>query len=122
MAEILKFDQWISSARGLISKVVLPSNVLGLREHFASGSYSVTKLGSADPPATGPLDIATVMFVAPQTWSRDPQGMTFLWQAPGTLWPTVGNYRIVITLVTTPLLGNLGILLVFEANAKDPLG
>lgn len=119
-ATIVRSEEWIGASKGLMGKIKLPSNLIALRADIATVTYSVKLMGSANPPVTGNLDPAIVMLVATAPWNRDPEGHSFLWEAPGSLWPDPGTYRVTVTFTTTVLLGSKPIIELWEIEAKDP--
>lgn len=121
--DIHRFEVWKQSGRGLLARPVLPNNIVATRDMIDSISYAVYDLADvSDPTFTGNLVVADVMLTEPATWTIDTKGYTFLWGAPGSLWPNAGTHRIIITFNVKPANGGYIFIEVYEATAKDPLG
>ncbi len=117
---VTEFKVLAASARDLIAAPLNSGNVLALRGTITSISYETYAKGSNALLASGTLDKAVVMFTSAQSWSLDTIGYTFLWNAPGTLWPLANKkYRIVVTF--TPTTGNPYVL-VWEADTTSTTG
>jgi hypothetical protein len=91
------------AARGLQARPILADSLTMYLADVASISYTVTNLTDGGSPVTGTLTPADVMFDTKQIpWTEDRIGYTFLWQAPGSLWPTASKqYHIDVHLVGT---------------------
>lgn len=121
-ANVLMFDQFADSGRGLLARVVLPNNVVALRENI--GDISYTSYLDGEEVESGILDVDVVMMEAAVPWRFDADGYTFFWAAPGELWPESNKpYRVVIDFVVeapdTQMHG-FGFTLVYQANTKNP--
>lgn len=125
-AEILQFSVAILSSRGLLARAILPNNAVAVKADIDSIQFSVKKRGSSAPAETGTLNVAEMMLDAPAPWSKDKKGYTFLWPAPGTLWPDEAQYRITITLVIKtpypayPAIAGKAFTFTYQANTFDP--
>lgn len=122
-AEVFKFEEWAGSSRGLMARPVLPSDVIMVQANVAAIGYQVYNITDGGAPLTGTLDVLTVMKTSPQTWNRDGKGFTFLHEGDGSWWSLPGKvYRVVISFVTTPILGSKTLIEVWEVTTKDPAG
>lgn len=121
-AEIFKFQEYAGSGRALVGALRFFDNTLTLLEHIASISYKVVKL-SDGTVVTGIVPL-NAMKSAPVPWRRDSYGYTFLWNAPGWLWPTAGErYRIIVTWITVPTYTpapSAPFIKVWEVTTLDP--
>jgi hypothetical protein len=101
VAEIFRWVDFANNARPLVSRPILPwtFNSPAFKQHIHSISLSVYVGGVLQgSPIT--LDVDKVMFEDRQEWGKDRNGYTFLYPAPGSLWPDPDKtYRVVITFV-----------------------
>lgn len=119
----LKFYEWAGSSRGLQSRPMLADNTPLYQSGVDSISYDVYNVTDNLGPVTGTLDPNEVMFAALQEWEKDDEGCSFIWQAPGTLWPLANKtYRIVVTFLTTTDHGSVEIIHVWEVITRNPEG
>jgi hypothetical protein len=122
--DVMEWDDFANSSRGLLARPILPNNVIALREHIATITYKAYNKTDGGAPVTGSLDPAEVMLTAPSgknTWSKDQIGYTFLWPAPGTIWDEPGKlYQIVLTFTTTVALGSKSFDRVYKVTTFDP--
>lgn len=128
-ADILPFQVFARSSKGLIARIILPTNVAAVKNDIDSISYEAIDKTGSDPVLTGSIDPDEVMFGSLQPWSKDPLGFNFLWAADGNLWPDPDkryNIKITFTIVTPftakPSLAGKSFILVYEANTKSPDG
>jgi hypothetical protein len=123
-AEVLKFDVFAESGRGLMARVILPDNTIAYLADIGAITYEVHDKTAGGSPVTGSLVVADVMFAALQLdWDKDKIGYTFLWPADGALWPVANHrYRVPIefTIAKAGILNGKKFLLVYEPNTKDP--
>jgi hypothetical protein len=124
-ANVLIFEEFAGSGRGLLARPLLPNNITATRTNIGEIGYTIKNLITSSV-VTGVLDPAVVMLASPMPWKFDPVGYTFFWAAFGTLWPNVNtDYRIVIDfLIEAPgtQLHGFGFKLAYQAKTKDPLG
>lgn len=119
--DIYRFDEWAGSGRGLEARPIMPNDIVALLSHIQSITYEVNDILIPGTIVSGSLDPDDVMFEEAQAWDKDDEGYTFLWNAPGTLWPTAGKkYRIVVAFVQTALQGGNTFLRVWEVTTKNP--
>lgn len=128
MSDILTFDQFAGSARGLIARPIAPNNVIVTSALIDTITYRVKNLTDNLEPATGPVP-ASCLYAAVQPWPKDPKGFTFLWEVDGALWPlALKVYRVNViftfknTLALYPNLAGKSFVLAWQANTTDPLG
>jgi len=119
-AGAFEFDEYAGSARGLFARPVMPGNIIALREHIQAIKYEVfLDGGSLGTPVD--LVVADVMLTALAEWRLDKIGYSFVFEAPGTLWPLAAKrYRVVVTFTQTSLAGGKNFILVWQVNTKDP--
>lgn len=119
--DIFRFEVFANSARGLIARPVMPNNVVAVKSNIASINYTVKDMVTGNL-VTGALDPNLVMFDTAQTWKYDKLGFTFLWVAPGSLWPLADrDYAISVVFVQQMLLGGNSFIEAWRAATKDPL-
>ena len=98
MSDVYRFKEYAGSGRGLMARPVLPGNRIAFLADIESIDYAVYNTTDGGPAVTGSLVVADVMLAAVDTWARDGKGYSFLWPAPGSLWPLAGKvYRIVVS-------------------------
>lgn len=126
-ADVFQFSVFASSSRGLMARVILPSNKVAVLSDIAAIAYSVVNKTDNTTAVTGSLSPADVMFATVQSWPKDSSGFTFLWAADGSLWPIADKrYKVVITFTIvspyalSPLLAGKSFILVYQADTKDP--
>lgn len=128
-ADVLAFLVFANSSRGLMARVILPTNVIAVKADIAVIEYSVFDKLTGEPPAVGTLDVDQVMYSAAQPWSKDNLGYTFLWPADGSLWPDPNKrYRVklVFTMVdpypAKPIIAGKKFVLAYDAKTVDSGG
>lgn len=120
--DIFRFTEFCGSGRGLIAGPILPNNQIAKKSDISVISYEVKNITDNTPSVTGSLDVDDVMFDTPQPWDYDKRGYTFLWRAPGTLWPLPKkSYRVKVTFTTVPALGSISFFLVWQVDTIDPI-
>lgn len=122
-ADVTRFEEFAGSARGLIARLILPNNAIGYKVDVQSISYAVNDVAVPGTVVTGSLDPDDVCFATAQVWNKDSKGYTFLWDAPGSLWPTAGKYyRIAVTFTLTAAHNSRSTILVWEVQTHNPKG
>lgn len=118
-AEVFKFEEFAGSGKGLLAAPILVDNELAVLDDIDSISYRVIKLSDGSE-VSGSIDLSA-MKSTPQPWNRDSVGYTFLWNAPGTLWPDPNEkYRIIVTFNTVPALGGFSFIKIWQVSTVDP--
>jgi len=118
-AEPFLFEEYAGSGRGLIAAPIFLDNLLALRADIDAISFKVIKLSDSSE-VTGSVPLSA-MKVAAVPWDRDDVGYSFLWNAPGTLWPDPNEkYRIIVIFTVTVALGGYSFIKTWEVSTKDP--
>lgn len=119
-ADIMKFEDWAGSARGLTARLMIGQDIV-YRDQINSISYEIYNLTDGGSPVTGTIDPDEVLFDELQTdWGKDLIGYTFLWVVPGTLWNLAGKkYRVVITFTTTSEHNGVSFVEVWQNTTKS---
>ncbi len=98
---IFEFCAFAGSGRGLRARVIQPSGDVALLADIDTITYESINISDGTDVDSGSLVVADVMLTEPAGWNIEEEGYTFLWQAPGTLWPDEGKvYRIIVTFTT----------------------
>lgn len=119
--EVFKMTELAGSGRAMLARPYGPDNAMAVPADIDTIAYAAHVKGNATPFTSGSLTVADVLLDTPVAWDVDDTGYTFIWPAPGTLWPTAGTtYRIIVTF--TPSNGDPAYLLVWEVRAIAPEG
>jgi hypothetical protein len=118
-ASEFKFEEWAGSARGLCARPIRGQKTPIVAADVQSVRYESWDVDAKTLVASGPLTVADVMLAALAPWSYDDVGYTFLWEAPGTLWPVAGkSYRVIVYYTLTPLFNNNTFIRVWRVKTK----
>lgn len=124
-ADVLVFEEFAGSGRGLLARPILMNNANASPANISLIEYLVYLLGNPVPVFSGELVIADVLSATMTPWpnKKDSIGFSFLWPADGDLWPDPGQqYRIIVRFTTTPVLGSKKFILAWQANTFAPSG
>lgn len=120
---VFTFCEMAGSSRGLQARIVLADDSAALRDDITAIGYAVYNVTDETGPVTGVLDPVDVMLTALAEWDVDDVGYSFIWQAPGTLWPDADKqYRIAVTFLTSAEHGAVDIIQVWEVEAGSLSG
>lgn len=125
--DILVWEEWAGSSRGLLSRPILPNNLTALQSNIQSIQAEIYNITDGGEPEVVNLTVADVMLTAPSgkgTWSKDDIGYTFNWPANGDLWPDPSKtYQIVVTFTCNNSIAALtgkSFQRVWRTNTHDP--
>lgn len=123
-AEPFFFDEYAGSSRDLICAPKRTQKLLYLAPDIAAITYLVNHFpqGGApqEPGQMGNVPLSA-MLATPVEWHRDKLGYSFIWTAPGTLWPTPGQqYRLILTFTTSVALGGKPFIKTWHVTTFDP--
>lgn len=118
-SDVFKFSEFKNSARGLVARLVLPTNEVAENADILSIGYEVFNVTDGGASVTGAVDNDSVSDDLAE-WAVDDIGYNFLWVAPGTLWPLAGKvYRVVVTFAIDAD-EPYNIIEVWEVTTKNP--
>lgn len=117
---IFRMTEFAGSGRGLKARPYNGDGTLATSANISSIAWAATNADTGAAVGSGSLSpVSSYMTAAATTSDDDPNfEYTFLWDCPGTNWPTAGSvYRVVV--VFTPASGNPH-KHVWEVTAKSP--
>ncbi len=121
MSDVFRFKEYAGSGRGLQARPILPGNRIAFLVDIDTITYAVYNTTDRGPAVTGTLVPADVMLAAVATWARDTKGYSFLWPAPGSLWPLAGKvYRVVVTFHLVNVDEGDAFIEAWEVTTTDP--
>ena len=123
-AQVLIFDVFAGSGKGLMARPILPNNSVCFKTHVGTIEYEIYNVTDGDVPVTGTLDPDVVMFSSVQPWKYDNGGYSFLWAAFGTLWPEHSKIMRVVVRIQLSIPGSpfdgFVFLMVWQPMTKNP--
>lgn len=127
MSEVFSFERFAGSGKGLRARPILGDGEAATPENIYSISYRVRNVTDGLTSGSTDLDVDEVLFATARAWTKYRNGYTFLFNAPGTLWPDPNKvYRILVTFVPKDANGDAdtqrAFTEVWEVTTTDPLG